>query len=217
MNLHGDAAQRLAVYRGLRNRNRIVAILRIGVPVLGVLALVALLAQIYLSSLGSRFGVGRISVTEDSVTVETPQYAGLLDDGTAYRVSARAARAATEATDLISLEQAALTMDRPNGTSMQVDAEAAILDTTRQLVSIEELADIGDSTGTRGTVENSVFDYVSQTLLGEGPVEIDYADGTHLVAQGITYDAVKLVWTFKRATVTLPDTPGARKSEKQTP
>ena len=39
MNLHADAAQRLAVYRRLEARNRIVAILRVGVPVLGAVAM----------------------------------------------------------------------------------------------------------------------------------------------------------------------------------
>lgn len=86
MNLQADAAQRQAIYRRLEARNRIVAILRVGVPALGVLVLVSLLGQIYVSSLTSRFGVGRIEVTRDSVSIETPEYSGVLDNGTTYRV-----------------------------------------------------------------------------------------------------------------------------------
>lgn len=217
MNLHGDAAQRLETYRSLEARNRIVAILRIGVPALGVLALISLIGQIYVSSLSSRFGVGQIAVTPDSIMVEAPEYTGLLDDGTAYRISASAAKAATEAVDQIGLSDAALTMTRPDGVIMTVDAAAAVLDTTRQLVLVEQEADIGNSLGTTGVISDSVFDYANQQLVGNGAVTIDYADGTHLVAQGMTYDAVTLVWTFTRATVTLPDTPGAEKTEMQTP
>lgn len=217
MYLHGDAAQRLATYRSLEARNRIVAILRIGVPALGLLALVSLIGQIYVSSLGSRFGVGQIAVTPDSIMVEAPEYTGLLDDGTAYRISASAAQAATEAVDQVGLSDAALTMTRPDGVVMTVDAAAAMLDTTRQLVVVKDEADIGNSLGTKGIISDSVFDYATQSLVGNGAVTIDYADGTHLVAEGMTYDAVNLVWTFTRATVTLPDTPGAEKTEMQTP
>src|SRR5690554_851537 len=176
MNLHADAAHRLAIYRGLAVRNRIVAILRIGVPALGSVALVALIAQIYVSSLGSRFGVGQISVTSERVTVEAPEYAGVLDDGTAYRVSASAAEAATDATDRIGLIEAALSMRRPDGVTMLVDAPAAVLDTTGQLVIVEGAANVGNSLGTTGVIHDSVFDYASQALVGEGPVTLDYAD-----------------------------------------
>lgn len=210
MRLDADAAHRLAIYRSLAVRNRIVALLRLGVPALGAAALAALIGQIYLSSLGSRFGVGPISVTSEVVRVEAPEYAGMLADGTAYRVSASAAEAATATTDRIGLIAAQLTMTRPDGVRMEVSAAEALLDTTGQLVTVAGDARVRNSLGTSGTIRNSVFDYAAQRLLGQGPVVLDYADGTHIVAEGITYDAVGMVWTFPGATVTLPDTPGAR-------
>ena len=217
MNLHADAAQRLAIYRGLEARNRIVAILRIAIPALGVVALSALLLQIYLSSRATRFGISQITVSSDSVTVETPEYSGLLDDGTAYRVSAISARAAVDATDRIGLSDATLTMLKPDGVTMLVETPAAVLDTTGQVVEIAGEAEIGNSLGTTGILRNSIFDYRAQLLTGNGPVSIDYEDGTELEAEGVTYDAATLVWTFTRATVTLPDTPGANQPAMQTP
>lgn len=217
MNLHADAAHRQAVYQGLMARNRLVSILRIGVPVLGLVALASLLGQIYVSSLASRFGIGQITVTRDSVNVDSPEYAGLLDDGTAYRVSATAALASIEATDQVVLSDARLTMTRPNGVVTMIDAVSAVLDTTRELVVIKDIANIATSEGTRGVVADSIFDYQAQSVTGQGPVTIDYADGTHLVAEGMTYDAVTLIWTFTRATVTLRDTPGSRSTETTPP
>lgn len=207
---HADVAERHAIYRRLDRRNRVVGVLRIGVPVLGVLVLVALLAQIYLSSLGGRFSVGQVSVSLDSISVDAPEYAGVMTDGTVYRVLAREAFAATHATDQISMRNAELTMTRPDGVVMTVEADEALLDTAGEKVVVAGVARIANSLGTRGTVENSVFDYVAQTLTGVGPVEIDYADGTHLVAEGIYYDVNAVDWTFTRSTVTLPDTPGAK-------
>ena len=209
MNLHADAAQRLAVYRRLEARNRIVAVLRIGVPALGIIALSLLMLQIYVSSTASRFGISQIVVSPESVTVETPQYSGLLDDGTAYRVSASSAQAAIDATDRIGLSQAALTMVKPDGVTIGVEASDAVLDTAGQVVEIAGMAEVADSLGTAGILFDSVFDYETQHLTGRGPVSVDYADGTRIEAEGLAYDATTMVWTFNRATVTLPDTPGA--------
>lgn len=217
MDLHADAAHRLAVYRSLEARNRIVAILRLGVPALGAVALSALLVQIYVSSATTRFGISQIVVSPDSVSVDTPEYSGVLDDGTAYRVSASAARAAIDATDRIGLSDASLTMVKPDGVTIIVDAPAAILDTTGQVVEIAGIAEVRNSLGTSGVLHNTVFDYVGQRLIGNGPVSVDYADGTHLEAEGLTYDSTALVWTFTRATVTLPDTPGANQPAMPTP
>lgn len=217
MNLHADAAQRLAIYRGLEARNRVVAILRIGVPALGTVTLAALLLQIYVSSTTSRFGISQIVVSSESITVETPEYSGVLDDGTAYRVSASSAQAAVEATDRIALRDASLTMVRPDGVTTQVDAAEAVLDTTSLLVEVAGAADVANSEGTSGVLLDTVFDYEAQHLTGRGPVSIDYADGTHLEAEGLTFDSTRLIWTFTRATVTLPDTPGARETAMPTP
>ncbi|MGV8831479.1 MAG: hypothetical protein ACOH2N_05840 [Devosia sp.] len=210
MNLQADAVQRQTIYQRLERRNRIVAILRIGIPALGVLVLALLLGQIYLSSLTGRFGVGRIAVTPDLVTIETPQYSGVLDNGTTYRVWAKSAQAAITAPDQIALSQAALTMRRRTGLVTQVDANHAVLDTGAETVTIAGVAVINESTGTAGTVRDSIFDYAAQTLIGQGPVHIDYADGTTLDGVGMTYDANNAVWTFSRVSVTLPSTPGSK-------
>ena len=217
MSFNADAADRQATYRRLVGRNRVVGVLRLAVPAMGALVLGVLVLQIYISNLSSRFGISQISVTRESITVDTPEYAGLLDDGSAYHVWAASAKAAIESTDLIDLTDAALTLDRVSGITMLVNADEARLDTSKQLVFIEDLARVEDSTGTSGTVTNSVFDWSKQTLDGDGPVHIDYADGTTIDATGIYHDAQALTWTFTNASVTLPATPGAETTETETP
>src|SRR5690606_22313394 len=116
------------LYARLRRRNRFVSALRLGVPILGAVTLVGLIGQIYLSSLGARYGIGQISVTPDAVTVEAPEYAGVLDDGSSYRVTADLARAATSNTDLIGLGNASIVLNRTDGVQMQASALRAELD-----------------------------------------------------------------------------------------
>ena len=209
MNLHADAAERQTIYQRLERRNRIVAILRIGVPALGALVLVILVGQIYLSSLSARFGVGRIDISRDAVTIETPQYSGILDDGTSYRVWANSAQAALTAANQIALSEATLVMNRPGGIVTEITAHEAMLDGGAETVAIAGIALIAESTGTTATVMNSVFDYAAQTLVASGRVHVDYADGSSLDGVGMTYDVKQAVWTFSRVNLTLPSTPGS--------
>ena len=203
-----EAATRLRTYQRLTQRNRIVAILRIGVPAIGVVVLLGLVGQIYLSGLGARFGIGQITVTREAVNVDAPEYAGVLDDGSRYHVSATSAQATLEATDLIVLADAGVSVIRTNGMTTNAKADTAQLDTTRELVIIPGRADVTESTGTVAVLNDSVFDWREQTLTTTGAVTIDYADGTHLVAKGLVYNTKSLTWTFSGATVTLPKTPG---------
>lgn len=202
------AAAHSRIYQRLERRNRLVGLLRLAIPVMGALVLAGLLMQIYLASFTGRFGVGRITVTPEAVIVDAPEYAGLLADGSAYRVWAETARSSAESTELIDLSDAHLVVDRIDGVQLKVDALAAQLDTSEQLTILPGLADVTDSTGTVGSLTNSVFDWSEQILTTNGAVAIDYADGSTVRAVGLTYDAAALVWTFSRAVVTLPATPG---------
>lgn len=195
-------------YRRLVRRNRTVSALRVAVPLVGALVLAGLMAQIYLASLTGRFGIDRISITPDSVAIEAPEYVGTLADGATYRVWAETARATAERSDLIDLTQARLVINRTDGVQLVMDAASAQLDTTNQLTIVLGRTELADSTGTTGTLDDSVFDWHSQILTARGPVLINYADGSTVVAQGMVYDAAAVEYTFDRSVVTLPETPG---------
>jgi hypothetical protein len=216
MSLQTDTADRLTVYRRLNRRNRLVAILRLAVPALGLLVLAVLVGQIYLSSVQGRFEVGQIEVNHDTITVMAPAYSGLLEDGTTYRVWSDSASAAIDTTDQIHLNEAVMQLNRPVGIVMDIMAPAALMNTTTEVVSIAGIAHVADSTGTRASLFNSQFDYVRQFLTSEGEVVVDYADGTKLLADGMSFDATKSVWTFSNVTVTLPAPPGATATESPT-
>ncbi|MCP8883076.1 hypothetical protein NIM87_06165 [Devosia sp. XJ19-1] len=195
-------------YQRLARRNGVVNVLRFAVPLVGALVLGGLIGQIYLASMGGRFSIDQLTVTPDSISIEAPEYVGALDDGSSYRVWAETARATTERSDLIDLTNAKLVINRIDGVQLTMEARSAQLDTTNQLTMVPGLADVADSTGTTGTLRDSIFDWHSQLLTTRGPVAIDYADGTTVRAQGLIYDASTIVWTFQRSVVTLPSTPG---------
>ncbi|WDR01902.1 hypothetical protein PSQ19_14480 [Devosia algicola] len=207
--MSAPSAARRTLYRQLAARNRRVAGLRLIVPTAGVVIFVIIIGQIFISSLTARFGIGQIDLSSDSITIQQPEYSGRLEDGSLYRVDALSARAAATQPDIIELSSAALAVDRASGTSVSITAPAAQLDTTNQLVLVKGLAKVEESDGTISELNNSVFDWSAQTLTSDGPVRVDYADGTSLVGKSLFYDTKTAVWTFHQVTVTLPSTPGA--------
>lgn len=203
-----DQPGRNRQYRRLLRRNRVVGVLRFAVPALGSVLLVALLIQIVISSFGARFGIGKIEVTPDRIRVETPEYAGMLSDGSTYRVWAEEAEAAIANTDLISMKNVRVVLERPDGVRREASAVDAILDTVKQQVRIENGTEISESSGISGHLTDSVFDWASQTLTANGPVTINYSDGSTVKAEGLVHEADRNRWTFTKAVVTLPETPG---------
>lgn len=198
------AKQRKAVFAALERRNRLVGILRIGVPALGLVVFSGLVLQIVVASLAADFGIGRITLDRDSVVVETPQYSGVMGDGSTYLVSAASARAPLSQMDLIKLSDGVLLVEKQDGASMKAEAPTALLDTTREQVTIEGEAFVSNSQGARGTLNASFVDYPAQTVTSTGGVDITFSDGMNLKAQTMHYDGA--LWRFSRVTLTIPPT-----------
>lgn len=203
-----DQPGRNRQYKRLLRRNRVVGVLRFAVPALGSVLLVALLIQIVISSFGARFAIGKIEVTPDRIRVETPEYAGMLTDGSTYRVWAEEAAAAIANTDVIMMTNVRVLLERPDGVRREASAADAVLDTVTQQVRIENGTEISESSGISGRLTDSVFDWASQTLTSNGPVVINYSDGSTVHAEGLVHEADRNRWTFTKAVVTLPETPG---------
>ena len=203
-----DQPGRSRQYRRLLRRNRVVAVLRFAVPAAGLVLFVALIVQITISSFAGRYGIGKIEVTPDRIRVETPEYAGTLSDGSTYRVWAEEASAAIANTDLITMTNVRVMLQRTDGVWRQALAEDAVLDTLTQQVRVPHGTEISESSGISGRLTDSVFDWASQTLTARGPVTINYSDGATVRAEGLVHQADLNRWTFSKAVVTLPETPG---------
>src|SRR5690606_41953551 len=86
------AAQRSAIYQSLVRRNRLVAILRIGLPILGGVVVAGLLLRLYSVSLVPDFRFANISIHRHTLVVDAPAYSGGRRHCTIYAVGARSRR-----------------------------------------------------------------------------------------------------------------------------
>jgi hypothetical protein len=105
--------QRSEILGRLVTRNRVVTLLRVVVPALGLAALLVLLGQIWLSNLARQYGVSGIRIDRGNLVVETPQYSEIGADGTQYFVAARDARTPLSSPGEIEMADPKFTYVRP--------------------------------------------------------------------------------------------------------
>lgn len=205
-----DAGVRARLYAGLEQRNRRIAILRVGLPILGLLVLVGLTLQIVVASLLDQFGISNIRIDRENLVVDTPSYSSMTADGTMYAVASQSAQASLGDTDLLHLNDAALTVTKPDGSWLKADAAAADMRLSGQTVFVEDAMMIADSRGTSGTIHGVHADLVGERMVSDGRANIRYHNGTTLDAETMAYDGKRQLWQFNRVTLVVPSTPGAR-------
>lgn len=202
------AEQRSVIYDALAQRNRLVGILRIGLPLIGAVVLAALLLQLFWSSLAPDFGFANLSIDRDNLVVDSPSYAGVGTDGTTYRVEAASARAGLGDTDLIHMTGARFTMTQVEGSAFVADAESAQMRLSRQMITVSGLTRLSGDSGVAGTVADAQIDIDGQSLVSDGPADLAFSNGATLKAERMAYDGNAQVWTFSRVSLVLPSMPG---------
>jgi hypothetical protein len=203
------AEQRSAIFARLVQRNRLVNILRFGLPALGSIILAALILQIYAASLVPGFGFANVTIDRGNLSVESPNYSGVGPDGSVYELTAATAKAALGNTDLINLTGAAFKVTQPGGTTFDASAEAAQLTLSSQVVVVPLGLRIGGTNGLDGTVQDAVIDISANRLTGRGPASFFFAGGTTLQSGTMSYDGKTRTWRFENGvTLNLSQTPG---------
>jgi lipopolysaccharide export system protein LptC len=202
------AEQRSAIYASLVSRNRLVGILRYGLPAIGAIMLAGLLLQIYIGSLVPNFGFANIVLDRDNLVVEAPSYSGVGEDGTVYSLAAGEARAAIGNTDLINLRSAAVTMKQPTGTTFSAAAEDAQFSVSRQHVVVTGRTMVMGSNGLSGVVGDAVVDIPGESMVATGGADLKFPDGMTIKSSTMSYEAKAKRWTFDRVTVGFTSTPG---------
>ncbi len=198
---------RTAILRSLVTRNRVVAALRIMVPIAGVAAFAALVGQIYLANLLRDYGVSGIRIDRGSFVVETPRYSGTGSDGARYVVSAREARTPIDHPEEITMTDATLDYVAGGGMKLFASVGSATMNTTTQIVRIPGVADITGDDGLQATLVNVTADMAAGTTRADGQVDIRLSDGTAINASAMEYDGAASRWTFRSATVVMQDLP----------
>lgn len=190
-------------------RNRVVTVLRVVVPLVGLAFFVALVGQIWLANLARQYGVAGISIDRGHLVVQSPQYTVTVANGARYVVNAREARAALDNPDEIELTDATLDFAPPGRAAILATATLARLDSARQVVDVPGAMAVEGEDGLVGTLHGVHSDLATQLTSADGDVDITLADGTTIDAANMVFDANVQTWTFGDATVVFPGLPEA--------
>lgn len=207
--LTDTAGQRRRIYGSFRRRNAVVAVLRILVPGVGVAVFALLAGQVLIANLAEGFSIGRISLEDDRMVVETPSYSGVAGDGSLYKVTARTAEAGLGSIDAITLNDATVVIDAADGSQTIAEAARADLDTTAQVVTVEGRTLLSTASGMDGWLDGMTLDFTRQDLVAANGVAITFPGGERLDAGALHYEGEAQRWTFDKVTLTLPSAPKA--------
>lgn len=196
------------LYAALTRRNRLVGMLRVAVPVAGAIVLAVVLGGIVLDNLREQFGFASIHIDRDNLVVAAPRVTAIGDDGTLYAATAGMAKVRIGSTDLVDMTDAEFTMTSTLGVTFSAAAPAATLQTAAQTLAVPGRLAVKSNDGLSGTLEDFFGDMLNYTMVAHGAVDLTFPAGMQVQSQGMTFDGNTKLWTFTRATVTLPETPG---------
>lgn len=201
------AEQRTAIYAALTRRNRLVRVLRIGLPAIGGIVLLGLVLQIYVGSLIPDFGFANISIDRDNLVVEAPVYTGASGDGSVYAVSAASARTSFGNADRIDLTDAVFRLEQPSGSTFEARGAVAQVHVAEEVVVVDGTAYVEGTDGLSGTVESPEVDVGRESMFSKGAVDLTLKDA-NVTADSMSYDGTTGRWTFHGATLVISSTPG---------
>jgi lipopolysaccharide export system protein LptC len=201
--------QRAQILGGLIARNRVVAVLRIVVPLIGIGAFLVLAGQIYLSNLMRQYGVSGIRIDRGNVVVEAPRYSGTGTDGSHYLLTATEARTPIGKAEEIAMSNASLEYGKAGGGMFFATAAEANMNTASQVAIVTGITSVTSNDGLEGTLIGLEADMGAEIIQAHGPVDLTLGDGTTITGSSMIHDGKSNIWTFIDATVVMQDLPEA--------
>ncbi len=204
---------RATVFRQLRRRHGLIRLLRLAVPVIGVVALVALGAQIYLASISGGLGAAGARLQGDRLIVDRPTMTGTLSGVGRYELTAETA--STDLKDAAEVTLAAIDVDMrfTEGGSARAHADSGVLEFSTRQLRIDETINLTTSDGIRGESLGGVIDAAEQSFTTEGGVSFSFPDGSTLEAASMAYAATSGSWRFEDVRISVVPPPTAASTD----
>ena len=206
---------RFELYQRFARRNRLVDVLRIGVPMAGALVLAIPVVQIAISAVGDIIPIQGIRLENDTLVIDAPRFEGRTATGTVYAMVAERAESRIGNLDVADLYDLSIDIEGAGDYRASADFTSAQWTmSTEQLTSNEDVT-VVDSTGAHGLLAGIEIDWPGQVITSDGPVRFDFDTGTTLLADTMRHDMDAALWQFSR--VSLDMVPQADQGESRDP
>ncbi|WP_404400747.1 hypothetical protein [Pelagibacterium halotolerans] len=203
-------------YRQIARHNRAIAMLRVAVPIAGLLLLFVPIVQFALSLIDDTIVADGATLDADTLVIQSPRFEGLTSDGAVYRMEAERSESDTGNLDVSTLYELTIDLDGAAGYWAKVTFSRAQWTMSREYLTSDETVHVVDSTGARGVLEGAEADWRAQIISSDGPVRFTFADGSELNADTMVHDIGAATWHFTGPSVQMqpvPDTGAPRMEE----
>ena len=169
------AGERARAFAEARRHSRVVRRLRIALPATGALLILGLAAA---TSVGLPDGVdltlARLSVTKNSIIMESPRLTGFDADGRQYSLSADRAIQALANPDAVRLEDISAHVTVPGQGTATITADAGDYDNSQSTLQVEGSIAIDSSQGYALRMQDADIDFGAGTMTSQSPVSVQY-------------------------------------------
>lgn len=187
---------RHALYTRFARRNRVIDVLRVVVPIAGVLLALVPVAQVVIASIATSLPIQGIRLENDTLVIDAPRFEGRTATGTVYAMQAARAETRVGDLDIADLYDLEIALTDEGDYAARIGFSSAQWTmSTETLVSNEDVA-IADSTGAEGILGGVHVDWPGQLITSEGPVHFTFASGADLVADTMVHDLDTARWHF---------------------
>ena len=174
----GDAEQ---VYRAALRHSRHVRWLRVGVPAIIAVALVAVVAPSITcrrsAALRLPGEVGNLVIKGTKVTMQQPRLAGFTVDSRPYEFTAKSAEQDITKPDLMELHQIQAKMAMEDKSTVNVTSNSGTYDMKSEMLTLTESVHLTSSTGYEVRLRDAVIDVHKGNVVTEKPVWVKLTNG----------------------------------------
>ena len=165
-----------------RRHSRLVRALRITVPVVVVLALIAVVLATYLNPLRMLaklpINIDNLVVSGTKVTMEQPRLSGFTSDARAYELTADTAAQDMTKPDIVELRNIRAKVEMQDKSTMEMTAVTGIYDAKGETLRLDRQILLNSSTGFQGRLSEAMVDIRNGDVVSDKPVEVKMLQGT---------------------------------------
>jgi lipopolysaccharide export system protein LptC len=168
------------VFHVALRHSRRVRLLRIAVPMVAILAILAplLFSAIRSLSLTIPLGdLGRLVLSGDKLTMEAPRLAGFTKENRAYKVTAKRAQQDITHPFVVDLEDIQASIELADHGQVEMSAEHGLLDAKTELLTLSRAIFIRSSEGYEGRLLEALINIKAGTVVSRLPVQLKFLQG----------------------------------------
>ncbi|NJL07142.1 MAG: LPS export ABC transporter periplasmic protein LptC [Methylacidiphilales bacterium] len=168
------------VFRTALRHSRRVRVLRILVPAVAVVMILAPLLYSAIRSIAITVPLGdfgRLVLSGSKLTMESPRLAGFTKDNQAYEVAARRAQQDVTQPHLVELEDIRAKVDLADKGRADMTAEHGLFDAKTEILTLSRGIFLKSTEGYEGRLTEAKIDVRAGTIVSSQPVELKFLQG----------------------------------------